>query len=204
MSQAVRRDQPEHSLPLQTERATSRDARQEKSADTCRHDSAQRAHHAGDRRLVPRRDDYQEPGARMARYRGTRSPSRRYLGEGAPVCLALELQEARQVRQRAPQPCSARGQRAPAVHQAVLANGQARSQRRPRREHRRDLMPPPAGAPDRVRPPRRQRSSAAGQHEGGHDFHGRPQHGPWPAGHARSAGQRRPRSCSSRPLWTTF
>ena len=33
-------------------------------------------------------------------------------------------------------------------------------------------------------PPRRQTSSAAGQHEGGHDVHSRLQHGPWPAGHA--------------------
>ena len=37
---------------------------------------------------------------------------------------------------------------------------------------------------DRVGPPRRQTSSAAGQHKGGHDIHGRLQHGPWPAGHA--------------------
>ena len=35
------------------------------------------------------------------------------------------------------------------LHQAVLAYGQARSQRRPRREHRRDFLPPPAGASDR-------------------------------------------------------
>ena len=33
----------------------------------------------------------------------------------------LELQEARQVLEGAPQPCSARGQHAQAVHQAVLA-----------------------------------------------------------------------------------
>ena len=43
----VRRDRPEHSLPLEAERATSRDARQENHADTRRHDTAQRAHHAG-------------------------------------------------------------------------------------------------------------------------------------------------------------
>ena len=48
---------------------------------------------------------------------------------------ALELQEARQVLEGAPRPCSARGQHAPAVHQVVLAHGQARCQRRPRREH---------------------------------------------------------------------
>ena len=83
-----------------------------------------------------------------------------------------------------------------------------------------DLVPPPAGASDRVGPPRRQTSSDTGQHEGGHDIHGRLQLGPWPAGHAdRASGQdrrrlagggalttsrrrtagpsRRPRSCSS-------
>ena len=43
-------------------------------------------------------------------------------------------------------------QHAPAVHQAVLAHGQARCQRGP---------------------PRRETSSAAGQHQGGHDIHGR-------------------------------
>ena len=63
----------------------------------------------------------------------------RYLGQKANAWHAFELQEARQALEGAPQPCSARGQHAPAVHQAVLADGQARSQRRPLREHRRDL-----------------------------------------------------------------
>ena len=71
----------------------------------------------------------------------------------------LELQEACQVLEGAPQSCSARGQHAPAVHQAVLAHGQARCQRRPRCEHRRDLLPPLAGESDRVGPPRRLTSS---------------------------------------------
>ena len=71
------------------------------------------------------------------------------LGEAALAWHALEPQEARQVLEGAPQPCSARGQHAPAVHQALLAHGQARCQRRPRREHRRDVLPPPAGASDR-------------------------------------------------------
>ena len=39
----VRRDQREHSLPLETERATSRDTRQEKHAVTRRHDAIERA-----------------------------------------------------------------------------------------------------------------------------------------------------------------
>ena len=45
-------------------------------------------------------------------------------------------------------------------------------------------------------PSRRQTSSAAGQHEGGHDIHGRCQHGSWSAGHAgadRARGQDRRR-----------
>ena len=66
----------------------------------------------------------------------------------------------------------------------MLADGQARCQRRPRRERRRDLLPPPPGAPDRVEPPRRQISQAAGQNEGGHDIHGSIQHGSWLPGHA--------------------
>ena len=70
MPQDVRRDQPEHSVPLETERATSSTARQEDSALTRRHDTAERAHHASDRRHEPQRGDGQEPGARMAGRRG--------------------------------------------------------------------------------------------------------------------------------------
>ena len=47
---SVRRDRPEHSLPLEAERATSRDARQVESAVTRRRETAERAHHEGDRR----------------------------------------------------------------------------------------------------------------------------------------------------------
>ena len=71
----VRRDQPEHSLPLEAERASRSTARQEKSAATRRHDTAERAHHAGDRRPVLQRGDDQRPGAPVARHRGTRRPS---------------------------------------------------------------------------------------------------------------------------------
>ena len=89
-------------------------------------------------------------------------------------------------------------------------------------------LPNPAGASDRVVPPRCQASSA-GQHRGGHDIHGRLQHRPWPAGHAgadrasgqdsrrlagatlagahsprqRMVGPPQRRSCSSQPHWTT-
>ena len=48
----VRRDQPKHSLSLEAERGTSRDAQQEKQADTRRHDAAERARRASDRRPV--------------------------------------------------------------------------------------------------------------------------------------------------------
>ena len=72
MPQDVQRDQPEHSLPLETGRATSSTAGQEDFALTRRHDTAERAHHAGARRPV--------------------------VGPAAPARHALELQEARQVR----------------------------------------------------------------------------------------------------------
>ena len=68
---------------------------------------------------------------------------------------------------------------APALHQAVLADGRARCQRRPRREHRRDVLPPPAGASDRgvkqaqlwatPRRPRHSRSSSASDRASGQD-----------------------------------
>ena len=48
---AVRWDQPEHSLSLEAQRATSSTAWQEDFAFTRRHDTAERAHHASDRRL---------------------------------------------------------------------------------------------------------------------------------------------------------
>ena len=91
---------------------------------------SEQAHHEGDRRAVPERGDKQVPGARMARRSGTRRPSQRVVGQTALARHAPELQEARQVLEGAPQPCFARGQHAPAVHQAVLAHGQARCQRR--------------------------------------------------------------------------
>ena len=78
LSRDVPRDEPEHSLPQEAERATSRDARQENFAVARRHDSAKRAHYAGDRRPVPQRGHNQR--ARMARRRGTRRPSRAILG----------------------------------------------------------------------------------------------------------------------------
>ena len=101
----VRRDQPTHSLPVETEHTTSSTAWQGTLfALTRRRDTAQRAHHAGDRRPVPERGHDPRLGARMARRGGNRRPFRRYLGQAAPAWLALELQEARQVRERAPQP----------------------------------------------------------------------------------------------------
>ena len=57
-----RRDRPEHSLPVETERATSSTARQEKSAVTRRHDTAQRVHRQSYRRVVLECGHDQEPG----------------------------------------------------------------------------------------------------------------------------------------------
>ena len=138
----VRRDQPEHPQSLETQRTTSSTARQEYFALTGKHDTAERAHLAGVRRRVHQGGDDQEPGARKARRRVTRRPSQLQLGEAALAWHALELQEARQMRESAPQHRAAARQHAPALHQAVLADGQASCQRRSSREHRRDFLPP--------------------------------------------------------------
>ena len=142
----VRRHRQEHSLPLEAERSTSSAAWQEDFADASRHDAAERAHHESHRRPVLERGHDPRLGARVARRRGARRASLLLLGDESLAWHAPEPQEARQVLEGAPQPCSARGQHAPALHQTVLAHGQAR--RRPRREHRRDLVPPPPGASD--------------------------------------------------------
>ena len=86
----------------------------------------------------------------------------------------------RQVLEGAPQPCSA-----PTLHQALLAHGDAKSQRRPHHQHRQDLVPPPPGAPDR------RTGSATGQRERGHDIHSRFQHKPKPTGHVGADRARR-------------
>ena len=62
-------------------------------AAICRHDTAERAHHAGHRRAVPQCGDDQRPGARMARHRGTRRPSQQELGEETPAWHAKCLKE---------------------------------------------------------------------------------------------------------------
>ena len=53
---------------------------------------------------VPQRGDCQQPGARMARRHGIRRAAWLQLGECTLGWHALELQEARQVLERAPQP----------------------------------------------------------------------------------------------------
>ena len=144
---------------------------------------------------------------------------------------ALEQQEARQVRERAPQHWAAARQHALTVHQAVLAYEHTRCQHRPRRERRRDLLPPLAGASDRVG------AAAASNKLSCRATRGRPRHSrslpAWTVARwtcwcrsctwarqtpscrsspcrstpitsrQRSAGRRRPRPCSSRPPWTT-
>ena len=217
----VRRDQPEHSPSLETERATSRDARQKKHAVARRHDAAERAHHAGHRCAVPQCCDDQRPGARVARLR-TRRPSQPEVGEATLAWHVLEFQEARQVLEGAPQPCYARGQHAPAVHQALLADGQARSQRRPRPERRRDFVP----APRCIWGSRRaKQAQLQGNAKEATTFtivsawtvarwtcwcrsctseRQTPScRSTLATSHRITAGLRRPRSCSSRPVWTT-
>ena len=154
------------------------------------------------------------------------------VGQRAPAWHALELQEARQLLEGSPQPCCCKHAN---THRLFVKlcwlMDTARCRRRPRREHRRNLVPPPPGAPDGVGPQRGQASPAAGQHKGGHDIHGRlsawtvarwtcwcrsytparqPPSCPRSPGQRapatssqKTAGQRRPRSCSSWPLSTT-
>ena len=90
--QDVRRDQPEYSAPLEAQRATSSSTRLEDLALARRHDTAKRAHHADDRRPVFQRSDDQRLGA-LARRRGIRRPSLRYLGQATLAWHALELQK---------------------------------------------------------------------------------------------------------------
>ena len=92
-SSGCRGDQPEHFLPLETERTTSSTARQEKSVLTRRHDTAERAHHAGDRRPVPECGHDPRLVARLAPRRGTRRPSQEVV-ECVKEHHSLALQEA--------------------------------------------------------------------------------------------------------------
>ena len=144
---SVRRDRP-RTLP--TAGSGARHEQKRAAGSVCcppaRHDTAERAHHAGHRRAVPQCGDDQRPGARMARLRGTRRPSQQELGEETPAWHELELQEARQVLEGADR---ARGQDRRRLAGAALARSALTTSRR------------------------------------------------------RTAGPRRPRSCSSRPHWTT-
>ena len=74
-------------------------------------------------------------GARVARRSGARRASMLQVGDETPAWHAPELQEARQVLEGAPQASAAACQHAPALHQVVLAHGQARCRRTPPREH---------------------------------------------------------------------
>ena len=64
--QFVRRDQPEHFVPLEPQRTSRSTAWLEQCDLTRRRDTSERAHPASVRRLVPQRGDDQEPGVRMA------------------------------------------------------------------------------------------------------------------------------------------
>ena len=112
---------------MEEQRAPSRNAWPEAHAVACRPHETDGAHRDCDRRLVPECVD-QRLSARMAPRSGPRRFSLPALGQGSHAWD-----------DRA-QPRSPGGQHALAVHQPVLARGQARCQRRPRDQHRQDLL----------------------------------------------------------------
>ena len=232
--QDVRRDQPEHSLYRRKRSApAAAQLGRRDFAVTRRHDRAERAHHAVDRRPVPQRGDDWRLGARIARLQMKWTSVRpgEKLGEAATAWHALDLREARQVRQSAPQPLAAARQHAPALHRAVLADEHPWRQRRPRREHRRDVLPALAGASHRAarrgvnqaQPQGNTREAttftvAFSMDRGPLDIcwcrsctrarqtpscRSSPGRSTLMTSRRRTAGQRRPQSCSSRPLQTT-
>ena len=75
----IRRGQQEHSALLEAEHTTSNTAWQEDFAVTRRHDTAERARHAGYIRPVPECGNDPRLGARMARRKGTRRASREWV-----------------------------------------------------------------------------------------------------------------------------
>ena len=151
VSWTARRDQPEHTLSLETERSASSSTRQQEHSVARRLDAPDRVHHVCDWCTVLKCRHGPRLGARMARRNGTRCPSQRVLDQTALAWHGIEPQEARQMRARAPQPCSAARQRASTDHQTVLAHGQALCERRTRGQHRRHVIPSLASADDRGR-----------------------------------------------------
>ena len=155
----VRRGQTEHSLPLETERATNSTARQEDFAVT-RHMTRLSEHvvRVSDvlclsaetiRSLVL--DWLEAEGHDVRPSNGWVKPLLR------GMCLSCKK----------PTKCvkelhSPARQHVLALHQAVLAHEHLWRQHRPSREHRRDLLSPPSSASDWVGPPRRQTRPAAG------------------------------------------
>ena len=131
------------------------------------------AHPAGDRGPAPWRGDCQRLAAPMTRRRESRRPSWPDLCQAAPAWYTLELQEVLHVCEGALPSWVAARQHALSAQTASWTSTRC-----------------PVGASGGEGPPRRETSSAAGQRKGGHDVHGRLQHGPWPAGLAGADGAR--------------
>ena len=170
--QNVRRDQREHTPPLEAERATSSATWQEKHADGRRHDAAQRAHHEGDRRAVLECGHDPWPGARMARGGGKRWVKKLLRGMRLsykkPAKCLKELHSPEQQHANTHRLfiklCWLMDKHAVSADRVINIDKTLCR-----------LLP---GASDRIAGP------AAGQHQGGHDIHDRLQHGPWPTRHA--------------------
>ena len=128
MRQDVRRDQP---VTLETERAACITARQEDSRDT-----AQRAHHPSDRGLVPQRLVHEWLDAQVLDARPGETWVKQLLR-----CMRLSCKKPAKCVKEMHSHELQHAKHALVVHQAVLADGQSRSQRRPSREHRRDFVP---------------------------------------------------------------
>ena len=201
----VRRDRPEHSLPLETERATSSAAWQEDFADASRHDAAERAHHESHRRPVLERGH--DPRLRCS------SGSTQ---EGVDVRPGYKwvwrLLRGMCLTFKKPAKCL-KELDSPALQEAnthrlfiklCWLHGQARSQRRPCREHRRG---PPAASSRCIKPDgaaRRQTSQLQGNTREATTFTVAFSMDRGPAGHAgadRARRQDRRLSCPSSPGW---
>ena len=122
----------------------------------------------------------------MARRRGTRRPSHPQLGEATLAWHALGLQAARQVSVKelhSAEPRHVHTHRL-FIKLCWLMSTHVVSADRVVNIDETSYRLLPVHPSDRVGPPRRETSSDAGQHEGGHDNHGRLQRGPWRLGHA--------------------
>ena len=177
VSRDVRRDQREHSLRLEAERATSSTAWQEKHAVARRHDTAQRAHHEGDRRAVLAEKLDVRPSCEWVRQllRGMR------LSRKKPAKCLKELHSPEQQHANThrlfTKLCWLMDTHAVGADRVVSID-----------ETSCRLLPVRQTGWGRRG---KKTGPAAGQHQGGHDIHDRLQHGPWPTQHAGADRARR-------------